>query len=159
MLFGTIVRNSAHALLRSRPAELDLLRHLAFTLAGAGRHAEATWHAARACELKPRDPRTWSDRGCVHAMLGDLPAASTSYQTAIEIDRDFAVAWHNLGVTLVRLGDTRGAVRALRNAFLLEGRPDTCFALGRLLADTGLVDAALASFARAEELTSRQAND
>jgi Flp pilus assembly protein TadD len=148
---------SRDALLRSRPADMDLLRHLAFTLAGAGRCAEATWHAARACELKPWDPRTWSDRGCVHAMLGDLRAALINYQTAIEIDRDFAVAWHNLGVTLVRLGDPRGAVRALRNAFLLGGRPDTCFALGRLLADSGLVDAALASFARAEELTSGQA--
>jgi hypothetical protein len=30
---------------------MDLLRHLAFTLAGAGRHAEAAWHAARAEEL------------------------------------------------------------------------------------------------------------
>ena len=143
---------SRDALLRS--PRMDLLRHLAFTLAGAGRHAEAAWHAARACELKPYDPRTWSDRGCVHHMLGDLRVAMIHYWTAIEVERDFAVAWHNLGVTLVRMGDTRGAVRALRNAFLLEGRPDTCLALGRLLADSGLVDAALASFARAEELTS-----
>ncbi len=147
---------SRDTLLRSRPADMDLLRHLAFTLAGAGRHAEAAWHAARACELKPRDPRAWSDRGCVHVMLGDLRAALHHYWTAIEVERDFAVAWHNLGVTLARLGDSRGAVRALRNAFLLEGRPDTCLALGRLLADSGLVDAALASFARAEELTPRQ---
>jgi Flp pilus assembly protein TadD len=157
MPFGKIVRNPAHPWLRSRPADLDLLRHLAFTLARAGRGAEATSHAARACELEPWDPRTWSDRGCVHAMLGDLRPALLNYQTAIGIDRDFAVAWHNLGVTLARIGDARAAVRALRNAFLLEGRPDTCFALGRLLADTGLVDAALASFARAEELTNRQA--
>jgi Flp pilus assembly protein TadD len=147
---------SRDVLLRSRSADMDLLRHLAFTLAGAGRHAEATRHAARACELKPGDPRTWSDRGCVHHMLGDLRAATLHYWTAIEVERDFAVAWHNVGVTLARMGDTRGAVRALRNAFLLEGRADTCLALGRLLADSGLVDAALASFARAEELTGRQ---
>jgi superkiller protein 3 len=139
-------------LLRSRPADLDLLRHLAFALAGAGRYAEATWHAARACELNPYDPRAWSDRGCVHAILGDLRVALLHWWTAIEVERDFAVAWHNLGVTLARVGDKRGAMRALRNAFLLEGRPDTCLALGRVLADTGLVDAALASFARAEEL-------
>ena len=52
-----------------RSPRMDLLRHLAFTLAGAGRHAEAAWHAARACELKPYDPRTWSDRGCVHCAM------------------------------------------------------------------------------------------
>jgi len=156
MSSGTILGISAHALLRSRATDLDLLRHLAFALAGAGRHAEAAWHAARASELKPWDPRTWSDRGCVHSILGDLTTATLHYWTAIEVERDFAAAWHNLGVTLARLGDTRGAVRALRNALLLDGRPHTCLALGRLLADSGLVDAALASFARAEELTSRQ---
>jgi Flp pilus assembly protein TadD len=150
---------SRDPLLRSSPADLDLLRHLAFTLAGAGRRAEAMWHAARACELKPFDPRAWSDRGCVHVMLGDLRPAVVHYSTAIEIERDFAVGWHNLGVTLARLGDTRGAVRALRNAFLLEGRVDTCLALGRLLADTGLLDAALASFARAEELACQPATN
>lgn len=142
--------------LRSRSHDMDLLRHLAFTLAGAGRHTEATWHAARACELRPWDPRTWSDRGCVHHMLGDLHAATIHYWSAIDVEHDFAVAWHNLGVTLAEVGDTRGAVRALRNAFLLEGRPESCLALGRLLADSGLVDAALASFARAEQLTDCQ---
>src|SRR5262249_28031410 len=118
----------------------------------AGRHAEAAWHVARACEIRPWDPRTWSDRGCVHALSGDTRAALTHYSTAIELDGDFAVAWHNRGVILARIGDTRAAVRALRNAFLLEGRAETCLALGRLLADTGLVDAALENFVRAEQL-------
>jgi Flp pilus assembly protein TadD len=138
---------------RSRAADMDLLRHLAFVLAGNGKRAAALEHAARACELSPRDPRTWSDRGCVQAMLGELREAAVSYTHALELDRDFTVGWHNLGVTLARLGHTRAAFCALRNAQLLDGRRAcTCIALGRLLADTGLLDAALVSFARAEQL-------
>jgi Flp pilus assembly protein TadD len=141
---------------RSRPGEMDLLRHLAFVLAGNGKRAAALEHAARACELAPRDPRTWSDRGCVHALLGDLREAVVQYSRAIEVDGDFAVGWHNLGVTLARLGDARGAFRALRNAQLLdERRACTCVAIGNLLVDTGLFDAALASFERAEQLGRR----
>jgi Flp pilus assembly protein TadD len=138
---------------RSRPAEMDLLRHLAFVLAGNGKRSAALEHAARACELSPRDPRTWSDRGCVYAMLGEWREAVVQYSRSLEVDADFVVGWHNLGLTLARLGDPRGAFRALRNAQLLdERRAGTCLALGKLLVDTGLFDAALASFARAEQL-------
>ena len=140
-------------LLRSRPADMDLLRHLAFTLANCGRRNDALHHAARACELKPHDPRTWSDHGCIHAIFGDLRGAVVRYSAAIDIDRDFAVGWHNLGVALARLGDPRGAFTALRNAHLLDAaRAETCHALGELLAATGLLEAALTNFARAEEL-------
>lgn len=138
--------------LRSRLADMDLLRHLAFVLAADGQREAALAYAARACELAPRDPRTWSDRGCVHDLLGEWREAVTQYSAALDIDRDFAVGWHNLGVTLARLGDTRAALRALRNAALLASRAETCLALGHLLAGSGLVDAALESFARAEAL-------
>lgn len=139
--------------LRSRPSDMDLLRHLAFALAQCGRHDEAARHAARACELKPDDPRAWSDQGCIAALRGDVRGSVIRYSTAIDIDRDFAVGWHNLGVSLAVLGDPRGAFRALRNAHLLDQRrADTCRALGELLVSTGLTEAALASFARAEEL-------
>lgn len=143
---------------RSRPSDMDLLRHLAFALATNGRRADALRHAARSCELRPADPRAWSDHGCVLALLGDVRAAAIQYSAAVEIDRDFAVGWHNLGCALARLGDARGALTALRNAQLLdECRADTCLALGELLAAHGLTDAALASFARAEALDCRAA--
>lgn len=146
-------RPQGELLLRSRPADMDLLRHLAFTLARCGRRADAHQHAARACELRPDDPRTWSDHGCIHAILGDLRGAVSRYNAALDVDRDFAVGWHNLGVALARLGQTREACRAYRNALILD---DSCaatwFALGKLLIDVGLPERALSTFERAERL-------
>jgi Flp pilus assembly protein TadD len=138
--------------LRSRPADMDLLRHLAFVLAADGQRDAALAHATRACDLAPHDARTWSDRGCVHDLLGDGREAVAQFSAALDVERDFAVGWHNLGVGLARLGETRAALRALRNAFLLAGRAETCLALGHVLAGAGLVEAAIENFARAEAL-------
>jgi Flp pilus assembly protein TadD len=139
---------------RTHDSQMNLLRHLAFVLADNGERAAALENAERACELSPRDPGAWSDRGCVHAMLGELRQAVVSYARALEIDCDFTVGWHNLGVTLARLGYARAAFRALRHAQMLDGkRARTCLEMGKLLADAGLLDAALANFARAEQLT------
>jgi Flp pilus assembly protein TadD len=75
------------------------------------------------------------------------------FHRAVDLDPECAPAWHNLGVTLARLGETRRALSALRNARHLEaGRAVTCVALGNLLAQNGLLEAALAVFAHAEEL-------
>jgi len=143
-------------LLRSRASDMDLLRHLAFTLAACGRHGDADQHAARACELRPDDPRTWSDHGCIHALSGDVRGAVTRYRAAIDVDRDFAVGWHNLGVALARLGQAREACRAYRNALILDERcAETWFALGKLLLDVGLPERALSTFERAERLAAR----
>jgi Flp pilus assembly protein TadD len=138
--------------LRSRPADMDLLRHLAFVLAADGQRAAALAHAERACELAPHDARTWSDRGCILDLLGDCRGAVAQFSAALDVEGDFAVGWHNLGVGLARLGETSAAWRALRNAFLLAGRAETCLALGHVLAKIGLVDAAIENFARAEAL-------
>jgi len=145
-------------LLRSRAADLDLLRQLAFTFAGCGREADAHLHAARACELRPHDPRTWSDHGCIHALFGDLRGALSRYQAAIDVDREFAAGWHNLGVAFARLGRSRDACRAYRNALALDEHcAETWFALGKLLADAGLSERALSTFERAERLAARHA--
>jgi Flp pilus assembly protein TadD len=145
-------------LLRSRTADMDLLRRLAFTLAGCGRRTDALEHAARACELRPHDPRTWSDHGCILASFGDLCGAITRYRAAIDVDGSFATGWHNLGVALARLGKSRDACRAYRNALVLDEHcAETWLALGRLLVDVGLPERALATFERAERLAARPA--
>ncbi len=148
---------AAPALMRSRAMDRDLLRHLSFVLADDGQREIALEYASRACELAPHDARAWSDRGCVQAAFGDWRQAVEQFSNAVARDHDFAIGWHNLGVALARLGDARGALRALRNAFLLADLPETCLALGHVLAGTGLVDAALDSFARAEALGSPRA--
>ena len=148
--------SSGELLLRSRPADMDLLRRLAFTLAGCGRGADALRHAARACELQPHDPRTWSDHGCVLALFGELRAAAIRFRAAIDVDGKFAVGWHNLGVALARLGQSRDACRAYRNALAFdEDCAQTWFALGKLLADVGLPERAMTIFDRAERLAAR----
>lgn len=149
-------RPQGGSLLRTRPADMDLLRHLAYTLAGCGRHADALQHAARACELRPDDPRTWSDHGCIHAMLGDLGGAVLRYNQAVDVDREFAVGWHNLGVALSRLGQAREACRAYRIALILDEQcAETWFALGKLLVDVGFPERAMVMFERAERLAAR----
>jgi Flp pilus assembly protein TadD len=151
--------NNPELLLRSRSVDMDLLRHLAFTLARCGRRVDALRHATRACELRPDDPCTWSDQGCIHALFGDLPAAVSRFTASIDVDLDFAVGWHNLGVALARLGDSRAAVRAYRNALMLDERcAPTWFALGELLADVGLTERALQLFERAERLAAPHAH-
>jgi Flp pilus assembly protein TadD len=147
---------SGELLLRSRLADMDLLRRLAFTLADCGRRADALRHAARACELRPHDPRTWSDRGCIHALFGDLRTAVIRFRSAIGQDERFAIGWHNLGVVLARLGRSRDACHAYRNALILdEDCAQTWFALGKLLADVGLPERAVTIFDRAERLAAR----
>jgi cytochrome c-type biogenesis protein CcmH/NrfG len=65
-------------------------------------------------------------------------------------DPDDAAAWHELGVALLALDDRAGACAALRQALRLDaGRAGTCLALGALLFDCGLLDAALEFFDRA----------
>jgi cytochrome c-type biogenesis protein CcmH/NrfG len=66
---------------------------------------------------------------------------------SLRANPDDASAWHDLGNTLVQLGERAGALTALRNSLLLdERRTDTRMALGRLLFDCGQLDSALACF-------------
>jgi tetratricopeptide (TPR) repeat protein len=53
---------------------------------------------------------------------GDLDAAIAQYQRAITRDREYAIAYLNLGVAYKRLGRVDEAVRALREAQRLEQR-------------------------------------
>jgi tetratricopeptide (TPR) repeat protein len=58
-----------------------------------------------------------------------------------------ANAWHELGSTLMLLGDRAGACAALKNALRLDqGHAPTYRALGNLLFDGGRLEDALACF-------------
>jgi tetratricopeptide (TPR) repeat protein len=68
----------------------------------------------------------------------------------LNFDAGNADVWHTLGTALAALGDRAGALRALRNAVMLdESRAHTHLVLGKLLFDTGRVDDALRCFDRA----------
>jgi len=94
-----------------------LLLRLAFTLAACGRHADALGHAARACELRPHDPRTWSDHGCILALFGDLCGAAT------RLDEHCAETWLALGTLLVDVGLPERALATFERAERLAALP------------------------------------
>jgi lipoprotein NlpI len=53
---------------------------------------------------------------------GEIDAAIAQYERAISADREYAIAYLNLGVAHKRAGRFAEAVRALREAQRLEGR-------------------------------------
>src|SRR5262245_7973464 len=84
-------------------------RYLGLVVAALGNRGAAEQAARRACELAPRDPRSWSDLGRVQVLFGDLRPAAESFAAAIRIDPNFAEGWHNLGTTLRKIGQLDGA--------------------------------------------------
>jgi len=66
-------------------------------------------------------------------------------------------AWHELGSSLMLLGDRSGACAAWRNALRLDGsRAPTQRALGNLLFDSGQLEPALQCFEQAQISTGKR---
>jgi len=69
---------------------------------------------------------------------------------ALTVDARDAGAWHELGSSLMLLGDRSGACAAWRNALRLDSsRAPTQRALGNLLFDCGQLETALRCFEQA----------
>jgi tetratricopeptide (TPR) repeat protein/tRNA A-37 threonylcarbamoyl transferase component Bud32 len=120
--------------------------------AGLGRLDEARASLSRAIELDPGQPDAWADRARVAALKGDYDAALS----------DLAQGLAHVGDN-VELLALRGAIRTNRKDFagaradLVRGRelapsdPMVLRGLGRLEAETGERDAAIADLGRAAE--------
>jgi tetratricopeptide (TPR) repeat protein len=108
--------------------------------------------ARRACELKPDDPRCWSDFGRVYAMFGEYSAAKQYFERSIEVDARYVDGWHNLGTALKKLGNAEGAFAAFKEALKLDPtHADTYLNLGNLLIEAGQLDDAVECFERAAQ--------
>ncbi len=84
--------------------------------------------------------------GCGRA---ELRARASRHLQTLAADAWNADAWHELGSTLMLLGDRAGACTALQNALRLDAdRAPTYRALGNLLFDGGRLEDALACFER-----------
>ena len=89
--------------------------------------------------------------------MGDLQAAQTAYETALEIDPSFAVGYYNLGMTLKAQGNFTGAIAAYQQAIKLNR--DYAFAyqnLGVVLLKIGNLPESMKAFKKAIALHESQ---
>ncbi len=68
------------------------------------------------------DPDISNALGIARASAGQTAAAIQAFERALRIDPRNAVAWQNIGITLVHSRDTQGALRAFDRAFALNER-------------------------------------
>jgi tetratricopeptide (TPR) repeat protein len=92
------------------------------TLVHLGLPEQAREAFEAALSIVPRHAPALVNLGNLAFEAGDTALAIARYREAVECDRDYAAAHHNLGVAYKRLGRTAEAVRELRMAQRLEGR-------------------------------------
>ncbi len=87
------------------PDEQALALHtLSMTLGWTGKNEEALRLAERAVELAPKEARVRAGLGRLLQKLGDLPTALQSYQAAVALDGENALALYRLGSLLQDMG-------------------------------------------------------
>ena len=99
----------------------------------------------------------YNNLGALKRANGDLIAAKTAFQTALEIDPNFATGYYNLGLTLKAMGNLTDAIASYQQAISIN----PCYAeayqnLGVVLLKAGLVTDSLAAFNRAIALHDSQ---
>jgi tetratricopeptide (TPR) repeat protein len=84
------------------------------SLINVGENAEQFAIASmdQAIALDPYNPVLYIQRGGIFYQLGQFDAAQQQFQIAINLKRDFANAYYNLGHVLKEKGDLRGALAA-----------------------------------------------
>ncbi|MEP6802440.1 MAG: sulfatase-like hydrolase/transferase [Acidobacteriota bacterium] len=97
-----------------------LKSRLGLTLSELGRGKEAL------AVLEPlsgsENPDVANALGIVRAGAGQTRAAIQAFELALRIDPRNAVAWQNIGITLLHSRDLQGALRAFERAFALNER-------------------------------------
>lgn len=93
---------------------------------------------------------TYNNLGNLQRATGNLRAAKTTYEQALQIDPKFAVAYYNLGMTLKALGHFQQAIAAYQQAIKLNPTHAEAYQnLGVVLLKLGLVPDSLAAFQQA----------
>ena len=126
-------------------------------LAASGRHNEAVAEAKTAHELEPFSLTIYSDyiRGLYYA--GQLDQAHKEALKLLEMDRNFARAYYELGLVLEEQGKFEEAINSFRSA--LKSSPDNVAALtalGHAQALAGKKGEAERVIARLQELSKQQ---
>ncbi|PPT07345.1 tetratricopeptide TPR_2 [Geitlerinema sp. FC II] len=92
------------------------------TVCAKGSGIEAVTACDKALDLRPRDARTWTNRGVQLGSLGEYEAAIDSYRRALDIAPDYSLAWVNLCADRISLGRYFEATEACQNALDGDGR-------------------------------------
>lgn len=99
----------------------------------------------------------YNNLGALKRANGDLNTAKTAFQTAVNIDPNFATGYYNLGLTLKAMGSFTEAVAAYNKAISINpGYAEAYQNLGVVLLKAGLVTDSLAAFNRAISLHDEQ---
>jgi tetratricopeptide (TPR) repeat protein len=98
----------------------ELMSDAAYALTLVGRFREAKDHASHAVELNPDGPDALYVLGVAEAGLGNLKAARTAFEEAIDADETHVPALFQLGVLLQRQKDDAGAVRRFQRVLQVE---------------------------------------
>src|SRR6266508_3134966 len=103
-----------------------------------------------ATELDPDNPTFRNSLGVVLLNIGQVPEAQVEFRKAIELDPQYAEAYHNLGLALAQQGKAEEAYRA---AIQLAPRLAVAYLrLGQVLNVEGRKDEAKVAFRKAKEL-------
>jgi tetratricopeptide (TPR) repeat protein len=128
------------------------------------RYAEAVEHLKMATRLDAQSARAWDSLGLAYDMQGDSENALKAFEEGARLNRGQAHAspWppHDLGALLLRMGQTRQAEEALREALRMDPQmPEAHYHLGRALEKDGLNEEAVAEYvaAMAEDETGSEA--
>lgn len=136
--------------------EYELHYHLgiAYNRLQKPQSAIAHYEKAISCNVYPMlKLAAYNNLGALKRANRDLIAAKTAFQTAIEIDFNFATGYYNLGLTLKAMGNMTEAIAAYKQAIAIN--PDYAEAyqnLGVVLLKVGLVTDSLAAFNKAISL-------
>jgi TolB-like protein/Flp pilus assembly protein TadD len=84
--------------------------------------AKGVGAAERAMTLDPGNSRAHFAMGLVHVLHGDFERSALANETAIALDRNFALAHNNLGNSLLHLGEGQVALVAVQTALRLDPR-------------------------------------
>ncbi|MBW4665530.1 MAG: tetratricopeptide repeat protein [Chroococcus sp. CMT-3BRIN-NPC107] len=99
----------------------------------------------------------YNNLGALERATGDLSSAKTAFQTAVNIDSNFATGYYNLGLTLKAIGNLTEAVTAYKKAIAINPSYAEAYQnLGVVLLKAGLVTDSLAAFNKAISLLDEQ---
>jgi serine/threonine protein kinase len=138
--------------LELRPGFADAWANLAFAHQNLGGYAEGLEALDRAMELEPGSFRMFLYRGNLHWHFGEGAEAAKNYERATELKSDSAMAWSNLGGTMLYLGRFDEAIDACTQSIEAEDNSSARSNLGTALYLQGNYEASVEHNRRAAEL-------
>ncbi len=87
-------------ILRESPEHPAALHRLAVVFTRENQRAEARQYFSEAAKLLPNSAEVNNDRGYLHLLEGEYPAAEQAFRQATELKPNFTAAWTNLGLAL-----------------------------------------------------------